>query len=83
MVCDVSLVCSGRQHQVPGLGCSERRSHGLGVAHLAYQDHIGILTQHGAHRLREAGRVMPTSICSTIELRLSCWYSMGSSMVMM
>ena len=46
------------QHQVPGLGGRERRADGLLVAHLADQDHVGVLAQHPAHRPGEALRVL-------------------------
>src|SRR5262249_41958326 len=43
--------------EVAGFWDRERGLDGLPVAHLADQDHVGILSQHLAERLREAGRV--------------------------
>jgi len=42
---------------VAGLGGGQRRAHGLLVAHLADQDHVGVLAQHAAHGAAEADRV--------------------------
>ena len=47
----------GGEHEVAGLRRRERRAHGLLVAHLADQDHVGVLAQDAAHRPREAVRV--------------------------
>ena len=41
----------GRQHQVAGLGRGKGGPDGLGVAHLADQDDVGVLAQHPAHGL--------------------------------
>ena len=38
-----------RDHEVAGLGRRQRRPHRLGVAHLADEDHVGVLAQHPAH----------------------------------
>ena len=46
-----------REHQVPGLGGEQRGLDGLVIAHLADQDHVGILTQRAAQRVRERLRV--------------------------
>ena len=35
-----------RERQVPGLGDRQRGLHGLQIAHLANQDHVGVLPQH-------------------------------------
>ena len=35
----------GREHEVTGLGDRERELHGLGVAHLTHEDHVGVFTQ--------------------------------------
>ena len=37
-----------REHEVAGLGRGQRRLDGLLVAHLADQDHVGVLAQHPA-----------------------------------
>ena len=42
------------EHQVPGLGRGERRGHGLGVAHLAHQDDVGVLAEHAPEGAVEA-----------------------------
>ena len=42
---------------MPGLGGGERGADRLEVAHLADQDHVGVLAERGAQRLAEAGRV--------------------------
>ncbi len=42
-----------REHEVPGLRGGERGPHGLGVAHLADEDHIGVLAQHALQRVVE------------------------------
>ena len=47
----------GGEHEVAGLGGGERRAHGLLVAHLADQDHVGVLAQDAPHRAGEALRV--------------------------
>src|SRR5262249_37834371 len=46
-----------REDEVAGFCDCERGLDGLPVAHLADQDHVGVLSQHLAERLREAGRV--------------------------
>ena len=43
-----------REHEVAGLGRGHGDLGGLEVAHLAHQDHVGILPQGGAQRLGEA-----------------------------
>ena len=43
-----------REHEVAGLGGGERRADRLLVAHLADQDHVGVLAQDPAHRAGEA-----------------------------
>ena len=45
------------EHEVPGLGGRERGADRLEVAHLADEDHVGVLAERGAQRLAEAGRV--------------------------
>ena len=44
-------------HEVAGLGRGERGLDRLEVAHLADEDHVGVLAQRGAQRVREALRV--------------------------
>ena len=46
-----------REDEVAGLGRGERGRDRLEVAHLAEEDHVGVLAQRAAQRLREAGRV--------------------------
>ena len=48
-----------RQHEVAGLGRGHRDLRGLEVAHLADQDHVGILAQRRTQRARERHRVEP------------------------
>ena len=43
-----------REHEMTRLRCLQRHVRGLGVAKLAYQDHVGVLTQDPAERLPEA-----------------------------
>ena len=45
------------EHEVAGLGGGERGADRLEVAHLADEDHVGVLAERGAERLAEAGRV--------------------------
>ena len=47
------------QDQLAGGGGGHGERHGLGIPHLAHQDHVGVLTQRAAQRLGEAGRVAP------------------------
>ncbi len=47
----------GGEHEVPGLGRGQCGGHRLEVAHLAEQDHVGVLAQPGAERLGEAAGV--------------------------
>ena len=59
----------GGEHEVAGLGCGQRGAHGLLVAHLADQDHVGVLAQHAAHaRGRRRPVSLPTSRWLMIEL---------------
>ena len=46
-----------RKHEVAGLGRRDRRRDGFLVAHLADQDHVGVLAQHAAQRALEGGGV--------------------------
>ena len=48
-----------REHEVAGLGGGQRRLHGLLVAHLADQDHVGVLAQDAAQGALEGGGVHP------------------------
>ena len=47
-----------REHEVPGLGCGERGRDRLEVAHLADEDHVGVLAQRGAQAVGERRRVL-------------------------
>ena len=70
------------EDEVAGLGGLERRVDGLEVAHLADHDHVGVLAQRRAQRVREASRVsVPISRC--VMMLLSCLNtnSIGSSTV--
>ena len=72
-----------REHEVAGLGRRHRRLHGLLVAHLADQDHVGVLAQDVAQRVLEGGVSSPTSRWPISE-RWSSWTnSIGSSIVTM
>ena len=58
-----SIVCGGvlrvqrREHEVAGLGRGQRGRDRLEVAHLADEDHVGVLAQRGLQAEREALRV--------------------------
>ena len=79
-----SRVWSGGEHEVAGLGGGERRADRLLVAHLADQDHVGVLAQDAPHRAGEAlGVRAPTSRWLMIERLSRCRYSIGSSSVTM
>ena len=54
IVCGASWVCRVAEHQVAGLGGGQRGGDGLQVAHLADEDHVGVLAQRGAQALGEA-----------------------------
>ena len=73
----------GREDQVAGLGDGQREPDRLEVAHLADQQHVGVLAQRGAQRVGERAVSVPTSRWLTAERLWSCTYSIGSSMVMM
>ncbi len=47
----------GGEHEVAGLGRRQGGRDRLPVAHLADQDHVGVLSQGGAQRQREVNRV--------------------------
>jgi hypothetical protein len=47
----------GREDEVAGLGRGQRGRDRLEVAHLAEEDHVGVLAERGAERLGEARRV--------------------------
>src|SRR5437588_1264996 len=51
------LGVQGGEYQVPGLGRGQRRRDRLQIAHLADQDHVGVLAQRRLERRGEAGRV--------------------------
>jgi hypothetical protein len=55
----------------------------LEVAHLAEEDHVGVLAEGGAERLGEAGRVDPISRWLTMQRLCRCTNSIGSSIVRM
>ena len=47
-----------REDEVAGLGSGQRSGDRLEVAHLAEEDHVGVLAQRPAERLGEAERVL-------------------------
>ena len=47
----------GGEDEVAGLGRGQSRRDGLEVAHLAEEDHVGVLAERGAEGLGKAGRV--------------------------
>ena len=51
------LRVQGGEHEVAGLGRGQRGRDRLQVAHLADEDHVGVLAQGGLQRGREALRV--------------------------
>ena len=51
-------VCSVREDEVAGLGGGQRGRDRLEVAHLAEEDHVGVLAQRAAERVGEARRVL-------------------------
>ncbi len=53
------LGVEGGEDEVAGLGRRQRGPDRLEVAHLAHEDHVGVLAERAAQRLREARRVGP------------------------
>ena len=47
------------EHEVAGLGRGERQRDGLGIAHLADEQHVGIFAQRVAQAGREVAHVAP------------------------
>ena len=47
-----------RKHEMAGFGGCQNHCHGLGIAHLAHQNDIGILPQDAAQRAGEVGRIL-------------------------
>ena len=78
-----SSVCSVDMHQVAGLGRRQRRLDRLEVAHLADEDHVGILAQGGAQRGGEAVGVDADLALVHDRARSRIRNSIGSSIVMM
>ena len=73
-----------REDEVPRLGRGERGADGGLVAHLADQDHVGVLAQHPPQRGLE--RVGVAADLALVDRRASgrwCRYSIGSSIVTM
>ena len=56
-----------REHEVPGLGRGERGRDRLEVAHLADEDHVGVLAERGAQPLAEPGTSEPISRWLTMQ----------------
>jgi len=54
-----TLRVEGAEDEVPGLGGRQRGRDRLEVAHLAEEDHVGVLAKRRAQRLAEARRVRP------------------------
>ena len=52
-------VCSVREDEVAGLGGGQRRRDRLEVAHLAEEDHVGVLAERATQGVGEPGRVLP------------------------
>ena len=52
-----ALRVQGREHEVTGLGRGQRGRDRLEVAHLADEDHVGVLAERAAQRLGESLRV--------------------------
>ena len=73
----------GGEDEVARLGGGQRGRDRLEVAHLADEDHVGVLAQRGAQRLGEAGRVGPISRWVTTQRLCRCTNSIGSSIVRM
>jgi hypothetical protein len=74
----------GAEHQVPRLGGLDGDGHGLEVAHLAHEHHVGVFAQGGAQGVAEKPSVCTrTSRWLMRQRLLGCTNSMGSSMVMM
>ena len=48
-----------QKNQMSGFSGSQDGCDGLGVAHFAHQNHVGILPQNAAERTREIRRVLP------------------------
>ena len=73
-----------REDEVAGLGRGQRGRDRLEVAHLADEDHVGVLAQRGAER-RSANDVAsePISRWLTMHRRCQCRNSIGSSIVRM
>ena len=46
-----ALGVQGREHEVAGLGGGQRGRDRLEVAHLAHEDHVGVLAKRGAERI--------------------------------
>src|SRR5262245_48314875 len=51
-----ALSVQRREHEVPGLGCGERGRDRLEVAHLADEDHVGVLAERGTKSVGERRR---------------------------
>ena len=74
----------GGHAEVAGLGEGHRVFHGLAVAHLAHQDHVGRLAQGVLQRRASQLSVsMPSSRWVMMQFLCGCTNSIGSSMVMM
>ncbi len=63
----------GRENQVSGHRCVHGRLRGLGIANLADQNHVGILTQDGAKhaRKRQAGALVSLDLRDAVDLVLN------------
>ena len=73
-----------REHEVAGLRRGQRGLHRLDVAHLADEDHVGVLAQHALQRGSGSRLVsVPTSRWLTIDALSACRISIGSSIVTM
>ena len=54
-----ALRVQGAEDEVAGLGSGQRGGDRLEVAHLADEDHVGVLAERGAQRLGEARGIRP------------------------
>ena len=82
-VCARVLRVQRGEHEVAGLGRGQRGRDRLEVAHLADEDHVGVLAQRGLQRRREVWASAPISRWLTMHFLCWCRYSIGSSIVMM
>ena len=84
IVCGVSWVCSVAKTRWPVSAAVSAVRDRLQVAHLADEDHVGVLAQRGAAaRRRRSGASAPSSRWLTMHFLCVWRNSIGSSIVMM